>query len=72
MPEAATPQTADKDQAPASPRAPVERHYGAFRLPGNIDGDSAKATFDKAVLTVTLPKMAESKTRRKKIEISKG
>lgn len=54
----------------------MERHYGAFarsfRLPDSIDENRVKASFDKGVLTVTLPKSAEAKTRQKKIAISKG
>jgi HSP20 family protein len=49
-----------------------ERSYGSFRrsftLPRRVSGDEVNATFDKGVLTVTLPKVPEAKGR--KIEIS--
>jgi HSP20 family protein len=48
-----------------------ERYFGAFqrscRLPMNVQVDKAKATFDKGVLKITLPKSEEA--RKKKIEI---
>lgn len=50
-----------------------ERRFGSFNrsftLPRTVDPNSIVATFDKGVLTVTLPKVAEAKGR--KIEISK-
>jgi len=53
-----------------------ERRYGSFarsmRLPDTIDAAKIKAKFDKGVLTVTLPKLAEAKAKKKKIAISKG
>ena len=52
-----------------------ERHYGSFvrsfRLPETVDQEKVKATFDKGVLAITLPKRAEAKQRQKKIAISK-
>lgn len=40
----------------------MERTYGAFErripLPGNLDTDKIEATYQRGVLTVTLPKMA--------------
>lgn len=54
----------------------VERSYGSFarslRLPGGIDPAKVSATFEKGVLTVTLPKPAEVQQKTRKIEISKG
>lgn len=51
-----------------------ERSYGSFRrsfaLPHTVKGEEVEATFDKGILTVRLPKMAEAKGR--KIEISKN
>jgi HSP20 family protein len=48
-----------------------ERYCGTFqrslRLPVNVQIDKAKATFDKGVLKITLPKSEEA--RKKKIEI---
>jgi len=53
-----------------------ERRYGSFvrslRLPESIDESKIKAAFEKGVLTVTLPKRAESKKKKKKIAIGKG
>lgn len=47
----------------------LERSYGSFRrdlvLPSKVEVDKVKATFAKGVLTVTLPKSAESAKRRK-------
>lgn len=51
----------------------TERSSGSFvrqlGLPTNIDPSGIAATFDKGVLTVTLPKVAESKTSARKIEV---
>lgn len=53
-----------------------ERRYGSFvrslRLPDSIDESKIKATFDKGVLRVTLPKRADAKAKKKKIAIGKG
>ncbi len=47
----------------------MERSYGSFRrsipLPAEIDEAKIEAVFKKGVLTVTLPKTAEARTRRK-------
>ena len=52
----------------------VERSYGAFTrtltLPEGVDGDSIKASFDKGVLEVRIPKPEQRKPR--KVEISVG
>lgn len=52
----------------------MERAYGMFQrvipLPGGLDESKAKATFKKGVLTVILPKTADSQSRRKKITVS--
>ena len=54
----------------------VERSYGSFarslRLPAGIDKEQVHATFDKGVLTVTLPKPVGVLERTRKIEIKKG
>jgi HSP20 family protein len=48
-----------------------ERYYGSFqrvfRLPTGVQADKIKATFDKGVLKLTLPKAEEAK--KKEIEI---
>ena len=54
----------------------VERSYGKFeraiRVPSGIDADSVKATFDKGVLTVSLPKPPASTETPKKIAVTSG
>jgi len=51
-----------------------ERVYGSFRrslsLPADVDGDKARASYEKGVLTVTLPKSAKS--RKKTIPFKKA
>ena len=51
----------------------VERSYGAFarsvNLPFAADPGKSKASFKNGVLTVTLPKPPEAKTKAKKIAI---
>lgn len=51
-----------------------ERSYGAFQrsftLPPNIDVDKITAGFDKGVLTLQMPKMAEVKPRGREITIA--
>jgi HSP20 family protein len=53
-----------------------ERRFGSFQrsftLPEGIDSDKIDATFKDGVLTVTLPKTAESQKREKQIAIKKG
>jgi HSP20 family protein len=53
----------------------VERSYGSFRrsvrLPAEVDTGKVDAVFRKGVLTITLPKTAEAKAR-KRIAIKKG
>jgi HSP20 family protein len=50
-----------------------ERRYGSFeryfRLPDSVDPDKIEASFNKGVLTVTLPKKAEAQKAEKKIEV---
>jgi HSP20 family protein len=50
-----------------------ERSFGSFQrafgLPSNIDGANVTATFDKGILKVHLPKLAETKPKGRKIEI---
>lgn len=49
----------------------VERYSGSFQrvfqIPTSVRGDKVKATFDKGVLKLTLPKIEDAK--KKKIEI---
>ena len=53
-----------------------ERHYGSifrsFRLPDNVDGDKAKASFDKGVLKISLPKKPDGQRKEARIPITKG
>lgn len=50
-----------------------ERRFGRFHrvlpLPLGLDVDKAKAEFSKGVLKVTIPKSAEAKQKRRKIDI---
>lgn len=50
-----------------------ERSYGAFRrsfaLPEGVDADKIEATMKSGVLTVVLPKSAESQKKSRKVEI---
>lgn len=54
----------------------VERSYGSFsrsiRLPFTVDQDKVDATFDKGVLTITMPKPAEAQQQTKKISIKRS
>ena len=49
----------------------IERYAGSFQrvfqLPSGVKGDEIKATFEKGILKITLPKVEEAK--KKKIEI---
>jgi len=51
-----------------------ERRYGAFQrsftLPRTVKGDAIRASFDKGILRIHMPKAAEARTR--KIEIAKA
>ena len=50
----------------------VERSYGSFqravRLPAPVLGDQVEVTFKNGVLTITLPKSEEAKTKSVKIK----
>ena len=51
----------------------VERSFGSFRrilpLPGGVNTQKAEASFKKGVLTITVPKTEEAKSKIKKIAI---
>ncbi len=51
-----------------------ERRYGSFQrsfqVPDGVDADKVGASFEKGVLTVTLPKSAEARNQEKKIAIT--
>ena len=50
-----------------------ETSYGAFErvidLPAAVDEDRAEAEFSKGVLTITLPKSEQARSKRKKVEV---
>lgn len=50
-----------------------ERHFGSFerrfQLPEGVDADKIEASFNKGVLTVTLPKKLEAQKPEKKIDV---
>lgn len=50
-----------------------EAHYGSFYravpLPAPVDRDKAEATYKHGVLTVTLPKTADAKSRRVTVKV---
>lgn len=52
----------------------IERYYGTFQrsfaLPPTIDQGCVKATCDKGVLTVTLPKKEETKPKQITVEVT--
>ena len=54
----------------------MERSYGScqrsFRVADTIDADKIKATFEKGVLKVMLPKRPEAAKAEKRIPIGKG
>ncbi len=51
----------------------VERVYGAFHrsftLPNTVDQEKVKATYDRGVLRVTLPKKEETKPKQITVEV---
>lgn len=54
----------------------LERSYGSFSrsftLPHSVDTQAVKAQYTDGVLTVTLPKRAESKPKQVKINVNNG
>jgi HSP20 family protein len=54
----------------------VERSYGSFSrsfsLPNTVNTEAIKAEYAKGVLTVELPKRAESKPKQVKISVTNG
>ena len=53
-----------------------EQSYGSFQrvipLPVAVDGGKAKAKFKKGVLTVTLPKLEDEQSSRRRVQIENG
>lgn len=53
-----------------------ERRYGSFHrsftLPRTIDSSAIQASFDNGILTVSLPKAAEAKSRRIEVNTAKA
>ena len=51
----------------------IEHSYGSFHrvipLPATVDGTATKAKFKKGVLSVSLPKLEDDKTKRRTIEV---
>lgn len=51
----------------------TERSYGSFRrsftLPEGVDPEQIDASFKKGVLTISLPKSAEAKSKQRKISV---
>jgi len=51
----------------------VERFYGSFMrsftLPGNVDGSNIKAEYKDGMLNLTLPKIAEAKSKATEVKI---
>ena len=54
----------------------VERYYGQFQriftLPHSIDQEKVKATCERGVLTITLPKREETKPKQITVEVKQG
>lgn len=54
----------------------MERSYGSFSrsfsLPNTVDTQAIKAQYTDGVLTITLPKRAESKPKQVKINVTNG
>ena len=54
----------------------VERAYGSFSrsfsLPNAVDAEKIKAEYRNGVLTVTMPKRAESKPKQVKVSVANG
>ena len=54
----------------------VERTYGtfsrSFRLPNTVNNETIQADYKNGVLTVTLPKRAESRPKQVKVNVTNG
>lgn len=54
----------------------TERSYGSLRrsfsIPDGVDEARIKASFSKGVLSITLPKSAEAKSKQRKVQIKSG
>jgi HSP20 family protein len=64
----------EKKEEKDATRSLLERRHGAFmrtfQLPPGIDEGAIKATLEKGVLTVTLPKRPEAQSTARRIEIA--
>jgi HSP20 family protein len=51
-----------------------ERYYGAYQrvidLPASVEEDKTEASFDKGILTITLPKVEKIKKKKIKIKVT--
>jgi HSP20 family protein len=51
----------------------VERQYGSFTrtftLPNTVDAENVQASYDKGILKIALPKKAEAKPKRIKVNV---
>jgi HSP20 family protein len=54
----------------------IERQYGSFTrtftLPTTVDAEQVKASYDKGILKISLPKKAEAKPKQIKINVGSG
>ena len=54
----------------------IERQYGSFTrtftLPTTVDAEQVKASYDKGILKISLPKKAEAKPKQIKISVGTG
>lgn len=54
----------------------IERSYGSFKrtltLPDGVDADAVRASFDKGVLEITIPKPEQVKPRRVTVAVGSG
>ena len=52
----------------------IERYYGAFSrtftLPTTVDQEKVKASYDRGILKITLPKKEDTKPKKIKIEVT--
>ncbi len=52
----------------------IERYYGSFSrsfsLPSTVDQEKVKATYDRGVLRITLPKKEDTKPKKIKVDVT--